>query len=81
MDAIFLDFAKAFDKVSHPHRLLKLQHYGIKRMDFRFLDYKNTRVVIDGHSSGWSEVTSGGPRVKEVFWDPCSFLFILTTFL
>ena len=27
---IFLDFAKAFDKVSHPHLLLKLQHYGIK---------------------------------------------------
>ena len=30
VDAIFLDFAKAFDKVCHPHLLLKLQHYGIK---------------------------------------------------
>ena len=31
-------------------------------MYFRFLDYKKTRVVIDGHSSGWSEVTSGVPQ-------------------
>ena len=30
VDAIFLDFAKAFDKVSHPYLLLELQHYGIK---------------------------------------------------
>ena len=30
VDAIFLDFAKAFDKLSHPHLLLKLQYYGIK---------------------------------------------------
>ena len=27
MDAIILDFAKAFDKVSHAHQLIKLQRY------------------------------------------------------
>ena len=29
-DAILLDFSKAFDKVSHHHLILKLQHYGIR---------------------------------------------------
>jgi hypothetical protein len=28
-DMIVLDFAKAFDKVSHPRLLHKLEHYGI----------------------------------------------------
>ena len=66
MDAIFLDFAKAFDKVCHPHLLLKLQHYGIKGQLLEwisdFLTTRRQRVVIDGHSSGWSEVTSGVPQ-------------------
>ena len=30
VDVIFLDFAKAFDKVSHHHLLYKLQCYGIR---------------------------------------------------
>jgi len=29
MDVIFLDFAKAFDKVPHRHLLAKLQPHGI----------------------------------------------------
>lgn len=29
VDIVFLDFAKAFDKVSHPHLLQRLQSYGI----------------------------------------------------
>jgi len=66
VDAIFLDFAKAFDKVSHPHLLLKLQHYGIKGQLLEwisdFFTTRRQRVVIDGHSSGWSEVTSGVPQ-------------------
>jgi len=61
VDAIFLDFAKAFDKVSHPHLLLKLQHHGIKGqlLDWitDFLTTRRQRVVIDNHSSDWSEVT------------------------
>ena len=65
VDAIFLDFAKAFDKVSHPHLLLKLQHHGIKGQLLKwisdFLTTRRQRVVIDGYSSGWSEVTSGVP--------------------
>ena len=30
VDAVFLDFAKAFDKVSHAHLLYKLEGYAIK---------------------------------------------------
>ena len=66
MDAIFLDFAKAFDIVSYPQLLLKLQHYGIKGQLLEwisdFLTTKRQRVVIDGHSSGWSAVTFGVPQ-------------------
>ena len=66
MDAIFLDFAKAFDKVSHPYLLLKFQHYGIKGQLLEwisdFLTTKRQWVVIDDHSSGWFEVTSGVPQ-------------------
>jgi len=29
-DVIFLDFSKAFDRVSHQHLYQKLHHYGIK---------------------------------------------------
>ena len=66
VDAIFLDFSKAFDKVSHPHLLLKHQHYGIKSQLLEwisdFLTTRSQRVVIDGYSSGWSRVTSGVPQ-------------------
>ena len=66
VDAIFLDFAKAFDKVSHPHLLLKLQHHRIKGQLMEwisdFLTTRRQRVVIDGHSSSCSEVTSGVPQ-------------------
>ena len=34
---IFLDFAKAFNKVSHQHLLLKCQHHGIKGQYIYFL--------------------------------------------
>ena len=55
MDAIFLDIAKAFDKVC-----------GIKGQLLKwildFLTTRRQREVIDGHSSGWSEVTSGVPQ-------------------
>ena len=55
VDVIFLDFAKAFDKVSHRHLLYKLQCYGIPgRLFSWFHDYlsdRTQRVIIGGHSS------------------------------
>ena len=66
VDAIFLDFAKAFDKVSHPHLLYKLQCYGIQGQLYDWIkDYlsnRKQRVVVGGQSSEWIDVMSGVPQ-------------------
>ena len=55
VDAVFLDFAKAFDKVSHAHLLYKLECYGIKGQILiwlrDFLTSRRQRVVIEGQAS------------------------------
>ena len=62
----FSRLSQAFDKMSHPHLLRKLQQYTIKGQLLKwisdFLTTRRRRVVIDGHSCGWSEVTSGVPQ-------------------
>ena len=66
IDVAFLDFAKAFDKVSHNHLINKLKSYGISdpliEWINNFLSGRKQRVVIDGHESNWLEVTSGVPQ-------------------
>ena len=51
-DLIIMDFSKAFDKVSHPKLLAKLDHYGIKNDAFKwiscFLNNRQQSVVVDG---------------------------------
>ena len=65
-DAIFLDFSKAFDSVPHQRLLMKLNHIGIRGPLLQwiesFLSGREQRVVIEGHSSKWSHVTSGVPQ-------------------
>ena len=65
-DVIILDFSKAFDTVPHQRLLLKLHHYGIRGNTLRwiknFLCCRKQRVVLDGKSSDWVEVTSGVPQ-------------------
>ena len=50
VDLVLLDFAKAFDKVSHEKLLLKLEAYGINDILVRwvngFLSNRRQRVVI-----------------------------------
>ena len=63
----FSRLRQAFDKMSHPHLQRKLQQYRIKGQLLKWIsDFLTTRrwrrVVIDGHSCGWSEVTSGVPQ-------------------
>src|SRR5712671_4200021 len=66
MDVIFLDFSRAFDSVNHRHLVSKLVHLGVAaelvNWIAAFLSGRKQRVVVDGHSSSWSNVTSGVPQ-------------------
>ena len=61
-----MDFAKAFDKVSHWRLILKLQRYGItgpiNKWIEDFLRNRSQRVVCSGESSDWAPVLSGVPQ-------------------
>jgi hypothetical protein len=65
-DVVVMDFAKAFDKVSHWRLILKLKKYGITGQTNgwvkAFLDNRKQRVVCSGESSGWAPVLSGVPQ-------------------
>ena len=66
VDAVLLDFSKAFDKVSHSKLLLKLEHYGVRGSTLAwirdFLHNRSQRVVVHGQSSASASVTSGVPQ-------------------
>ena len=66
VDLILLDFAKAFDKVSHEKLLLKLEAYGVENLLVKwikgFLSNRKQRVVIGDNSSEWVDVTSSVPQ-------------------
>ena len=63
IDAVFLDFAKAFDKVPHQRLLLKLEYYGIRSNTLQWIgNFVNNRkqcVIVEGVSSNVVPVTSG----------------------
>jgi ribonucleases P/MRP protein subunit RPP40 len=65
-DSIFLDFAKAFDKVPKMRLLEKMKSIGVggKVLAWvaNWLTDRKQRVVLDGEGSGWEEVTSGVPQ-------------------
>jgi len=66
VDVIFLDFAKAFDKVPNRRLLAKLQAHGIVghvvRWVASWLRGRKQRVCLDGFSSKWADVLSGIPQ-------------------
>ena len=66
IDAIVLDFSKAFDKVPHDMLLTKLAHAGItgstRRWIRHWLKGRKQHVVIDGEMSEPCDVSSGVPQ-------------------
>ncbi|KAK3089449.1 hypothetical protein FSP39_003702 [Pinctada imbricata] len=66
VDAIYLDFQKAFDKVPHKRLLHKLKGYGINGSLYSwledFLSNRKQRVVLNDVESKWAGVTSGIPQ-------------------
>ena len=65
-DLVFMDFAKAFDKVPHRRLLHKLQYYGVRGNTLvwiqNFLLGRSQTVVLDGERSDPMPVTSGVPQ-------------------
>ena len=66
VDAIYLDFRKAFDSVPHAQLLIKLESYGITgNLWSWFRNYLTNRqqtTSVDGHRSNYLPVTSGVPQ-------------------
>lgn len=66
IDALLLDFAKAFDTVPHNRLLHKIAHMGIHPLVENwirgFLSGRQQKVVISGSESTWLPVTSGIPQ-------------------
>ena len=66
VDIVFLDFSKAFDKVSHPALLLKLEAYGIQGPSLKWISAfptnRRQRVLLGDSISQWSKVLSGVPQ-------------------
>jgi len=66
VDTIFLDFAKAFDKVPHRRLALKLASQGISGKLLQWivvwLSDRKQRVCINGTKSFWRLVLSGVPQ-------------------
>ena len=61
-DIIYLDFAKAFDKVCHRRLLVKLEEWGVTGDVLEWLkDWlsgRKQRVKVDGEFSSWEDVVS-----------------------
>ena len=66
IDAILLDFSKAFDKVPHQWLLCKLNHYGVRGQVLNwitsFLAGRSQSVVCEGSASTAKRVISGVPQ-------------------
>ena len=66
IDAILLDFSKAFDKVDHEKLLLKLHNFGIQNSLLKWMESfllgRQQTVIVDGASSSPKPVLSGVPQ-------------------
>ena len=64
--SIFLDIAKAFDKVSHDGLTFKLKQNGVSgnllNLLSNFLRNRKQRAVPNGQTSSWADVNAGAPQ-------------------
>ena len=66
VDLVYLDFAKAFDKVPYCRLFKKLEAHGVGGFILNWvkswLSNRRQHVCIEGESSNWMDVTSGVPQ-------------------
>jgi len=66
VDAVYLDFSKAFDTVSHNTLIGKLRKCGLDKQTARWIENwlngRAQRVVTSGAEAGWRPVASAVPQ-------------------
>ena len=65
VDAVYLDFSKAFDRVPHQRLLTKLRSHGIGESTAAWIEAwlsDRQQRVVNGAQSEWSGVKSGVPK-------------------
>ena len=64
--SVFLDISKAYDKVWHDGLIFKLKQDGISgntlNLLSNFLRNRKQRVVLNGQTSSWADVSAGVPQ-------------------
>ena len=66
VEAVMLDFSKAFDMVNHSDLLKKMERYGVRGQERRwfqnYLTGRRQRVCLGEAKSGWTDIKRGVPQ-------------------